>query len=582
VGIPKYKYLLVQSFLIPLVHLLLTWSASAQLLDLPSAADPARLPPRSSEDPARPPVGAVLEIPTPKPSQIHLAHPIFLQAVRVRGALVYSEETLSKFWEPHLGREIASEELDTIARAITRHYQANGYMLSRARLMEVDEITGTATFEVIEGFVSEVRFINLDNKRHSARLQEYARKITESRPLKDRVFYRYLYLMDDLPGVHTSVDLEINPAEPAALLEIEVSQKIVTAGASLNNSGTRYIGPWRTSLAAGMNGLLGMDEEVSLGFATATPLTMEELLYAEARWQQIIDGRGTQLIFGGTWYRSQPDIRLAPPAEALTGSGSLYSIGLRYPLIRSGKENLSVMLGYNHEQVAARLEFPDMNLRLYRDRLRSLAGVLSGRITDEQQYDIAAAFSLTRGLRILGAGDSSDISSRMDGLPDFTKINASVSCRRSFGPEWRWAVNLAGNVQYSFDPLLAGEEFGLGGVESVRGYDPSAFSGDSGAAGSVELRYDKPHPVSYLSKIQGYFFYDAGTISNRGDFQVSSASATAAGAGLRFQVNRPTGSSASAFPRVDGYAEIAWPIDYPKDISPAYDAKFLFGVVLRN
>jgi hemolysin activation/secretion protein len=581
VGIMESKCRLLQLCLAPLVYLLLAWPAAAQVVELPSTADPARLPPSTPVEFGRTPAGPDFEITAPEELDIHLAHPALLQAVAIRGATVYSEAALSPAWSSFLGRSVGNEDLGAIAGAITRQYQTNGYMLSRARLAEFDGSTGTAAFEVIEGYVSEVRIKGLSNMRQMTRLQAYARKIRNSRPLQARVLYRYLYLMDDIPGMHTSVDLEINRAEPGAVLEIEVSYKAFAAGAGLNNRGTRYIGPQRAAITTGVNGLLGLDEGISLGFTT-TPPNVDELLYGEARWKQILDDRGTQLMLGGTWYRSQPDIRLDPPATALIGSGSIYSVGLRYPVIRSGKENMAITVGYNHELATARVTLPEPGLRLYRDRLRSLVVVLSGHRMGEQN-DISASVSVTRGFKIFGAEDSPSLPSRRDGKPDFTKLNTSASFRRSFGSDWKWSFFLAGTGQYSFDPLLAGEEFGLGGVESVRAFDPSTFSGDSGAAATVELRYDKPRPIQHLNHIQSYIFFDAGTISNRGDDQDSSASATAAGTGLRFQVVRPnSGRIDRVLPNVDGYVEAAWPIGHSPDTTHSYDFRFLFGLVLRN
>ena len=68
---------------------------------------------------------------------------------------------------------------------------------------------------------------------------------------------------------------------------------------------------------------------------------------------------------------------------------------------------------------------------------------------------------------------------------------------------------LAGRGQYSRDALLSSEEFGLGGISTVRGYEPSETVGDRGIAGKVEVQWNNPS-----REVQLYSFLDSGTVWN--------------------------------------------------------------------
>src|SRR5690606_12442758 len=68
--------------------------------------------------------------------------------------------------------------------------------------------------------------------------------------------------------------------------------------------------------------------------------------------------------------------------------------------------------------------------------------------------------------------------------------------------------------QWSDDPLLSAEEFGVGGMEYGRGFDPSEVIGDDGVAGKVEVQWTEPYQLSLLEDYQLFGFYDAGRVWN--------------------------------------------------------------------
>ena len=50
-----------------------------------------------------------------------------------------------------------------------------------------------------------------------------------------------------------------------------------------------------------------------------------------------------------------------------------------------------------------------------------------------------------------------------------------------------WMVNATARGQFTREPLIAGEQFGVGGVASVRGFDERSVTGDRGLSLSFEL-----------------------------------------------------------------------------------------------
>ena len=96
---------------------------------------------------------------------------------------------------------------------------------------------------------------------------------------------------------------------------------------------------------------------------------------------------------------------------------------------------------------------------------------------------------------------------RANGRSDFTKLIGDAQRVQSLGGNWSLLGALTG--QYGFNSLLASEQFGVGGVNFVRAYDPAELTGDSGIAGKLELQYGEKGTNIGLASYQLYAYYDA-------------------------------------------------------------------------
>src|SRR5690606_23554183 len=129
-----------------------------------------------------------------------------------------------------------------------------------------------------------------------------------------------------------------------------------------------------------------------------------------------------------------------------------------------------------------------------------------------------------------------DNSSRPEGTANFFKATGQISRLQSlFIPGLNLYVAAQGQI--SADRLLSSEEFGVGGSQWGRGYDPGEISGDHGMATTVELQFGGPANIAILRGYQIFAFWDYGKIWN--DDQADKVAGTdeeslmSAGAGIR-------------------------------------------------
>ncbi|MBL8484360.1 MAG: BamA/TamA family outer membrane protein, partial [Rhodocyclaceae bacterium] len=74
-----------------------------------------------------------------------------------------------------------------------------------------------------------------------------------------------------------------------------------------------------------------------------------------------------------------------------------------------------------------------------------------------------------------------------------------------------WQLRMDFQAQYSADPLVSGEQFGLGGADSIRGLRERALAGDKGYKLSADL-LTPALPATQDLRLRGLVFYDCGRL----------------------------------------------------------------------
>jgi hemolysin activation/secretion protein len=447
-----------------------------------------------------------------------------LTDLKLEGVTVYAPEQLKPLYAGLLGHEVALTEIFRVADAITTKYRTDGYILSRAVVPAQKVENGTVTIQVLEGYVDKV---TVQGKAPKI-VTDYADRIRRSRPLTASALERYLLLANDLPGVTARAVLLPSKTTPdAADLLVTVETKPVNGFATIDNRGSRYVGPVQYQAGAGVNSLLGLGEQLQARIITTTPT--EELRYGELSLTVPVGPEGTTVGLTGSKSRSEPGFKLSD--LDVKNDTDTVAVSVAHPVIRSRALSLRVGSRFEYNN----LDSDILGSRLSEDRLRVLRvnGALDW--VDELAGVNRLSAELSQGLDILDPTETgSDNLSRANGHSDFTKITFAASRLQRLATNLNLLVAAAG--QYAFNPLLSSEEFGLGGPEFLRAFDPSEQVGDNGIAGRAELQYLIGVGQPFLQAVQIYGFGDAGEIWNEDaePGEENSKSLASAGAGLRF------------------------------------------------
>ncbi len=512
--------------------------------NIPGTVDPGRLQerfetpklPRAVNEPLLP--DGEEQLPPEEAEKIRFT----LTAITLRGNTVFSEAELSNLYKEHLGKEISLGVIYQIADAITARYRNAGYVLARATIPAQRVENGIVQIVVFEGKIGKAS-IEGQLPGKSKLLEAYMKKITDSTPLKSDVLERYVLLMNDLPGVAAKAVLVPSFETAGATdLVLQVSEDPWDAGLTVDNRGTKFIGPVQFRAQGGLNNQFGNFERIS-GQSVVTQNT-HELRFFDLGYVQPVGTEGTLAGISANISYSNPGDSLKP--FDVEGQNRSITATLSHPWIRSRRQNLTLQGSFTAKNSRTDLR----SSLLTEDRLRVVRAGASADFTDRFRGVNLFGLDISQGLDILHATQSGDPNrTRFSGREDFTKFTGNAMRIQTITERTR-AV-FAMNGQYALSQLFSSEEFGYGGVPFGRAYDPSQLTGDHGVSVRAEGQYTTPYQDDFLRSSELYAFYDIGAVwhidNNARPWKESAASL---GGGARFTLSD----------KLTGYVEVAKPL----------------------
>jgi len=484
-----------------------------------------------------------------------------LKKMLIKGSTLYSKRRFSKLFRKYLRQKISLGHVYNIAQTITNMYRNDGYILSKAVVPPQKIEDGVIRIDVIEGFVDKVNIQgNVTGPRKL--LNRYRKKLLKSRPLLAKDLERYLLLVDDLPGL--SVKSVLTPSElkvGATDLTLILENKKYDFGMGVNNRGSKFNGPIQFSSNASTNSILGLYDRI--GFQGVVTKNPEELRFLNGFYEMPVSSEGTKIYFSGAFSNSQPGENLKD--FDVKGDSTTLTLRATHPFIRSRSENLNAYMGFTHRDSTT--EF--LGEVDSKDKLRIANLGFSYDFVDNYRGINLLSFNWSQGVELFGASDAGSLKlSRPEGKSSFTKFSGEALRLQQLAPSW--VLLGAMSWQYSFEKLLASEEFGVGGSQFGRAFDSSEITGDHGIAFKLELQKTFQINKAYINDIQAYTFYDYGTTWNRIKTSTGSSKQDLSSIGLGFRFDLTN--------NISGYLELDKPLNRAVAAEGNKDARMFFNL----
>lgn len=287
------------------------------------------------------------------------------------------------------------------------------------------------------------------------------------------------------------------------------------------------MGSWRRGVQLSEANLLGLADSASLIYTNSEGSNTVDVSYALP-----LNARNGSVSFQVS--RSRSNI-VEQPFDALDieASSRTYELTYRQPLVQTARTEIAIGIGASRRESDTSLlgeDFPLSPGADDRGKTRVSALRLFQDLTQRGERDVLAARSqFSLGVGAFGANASS---SEPDG--QFLAWRGQLQYVRLLAPQTLLVVR--SDLQLAGGELLAIEQFGLGGPDTVRGYRQDALLADSGIFASAELRYPILRTGDRKGVLQVTPFVDVGNVWNSGGRVALEANTLLSGGlGLRWQ-----------------------------------------------
>ncbi len=384
--------------------------------------------------------------------------------------------------QPYLGEQSGLDGLSAAADALGQALIDAGYSFYRVNLPPQTLTSGSVELQIVHFSIGQIhisgnRFYDDANIRHSLPALQPGVSPNTKR------LARNLKMANDNAGKRVVLKFVEGKADDSIDADLTVKDHnprllFIT----LDNSGNSDTKEYRTTLGYQHGNLFNLDHSLTLTL-TVSPQDVSATRQFGANYHIPLYSHGANLDFllsdsevnsgtvaGGTAITGKGSVlgfTYSRPLLSDTGFDHQWSIGFSYKSF-----NNDIRLGLGNSQSTDVLSFP---LELgYSFKHNVHSGVLTGAVS--ANINIGSGKNNT---------DAKYDAVRREANKRWRSFQYHLSYDREFAKAWLFHAGLSG--QKSSDLLIPGEQFGVGGSSTLRGFEERSVTGDSGTRIALEL-----------------------------------------------------------------------------------------------
>jgi hemolysin activation/secretion protein len=484
---------------------------SIQPLNAQSLGNPLIPPPQppTLPTPLPPPEDLIKPIPQPIPE----ISPDITEKIRVNnfifeGNTVFGQEELETVTKPFTNRLISFTELLQARSAVTQLYIDRGYITSGAFIPPQEINQGVVKIKIIEGSLENIR-LTVRGRINPNYIRDRI-KIATDKPLNINRLLEALQVLQLDPIIAIiSAELAAGTRPGTNILDVTVDgSDTSTTELILDNGRSPSVGSFRRGIQLQENSLLGLGDRLQAWYLNTDGSNDFALSYNLPI--NVYDGTI------GLEYRFVGSRVIEPPLNVLDINSEYQDVVLSYrqPVTRNPNQELAFGATLEYQRNQSKF-LDDQPLTGYGTDNQGLTSTTALRLFQEltlrsRQDVIFLRSEFSFGLGIFGATEpfDSEVNPQAPNTNYFL-WRGQAQWVRLFAPDT--LLILRGNLQLADSPLVPLEQFALGGLYSVRGYQQNFLLTDNGLFASAEFRW----PIVRLSRqkqlLQIIPFIDTGT-----------------------------------------------------------------------
>ena len=461
-----------------------------------------------------------------------------IRKFEVDGITLVPADRVAQLLAPYTGADRDFGDVQKALETLEKFFLELGYGSVQVLLPEQELEQGVVKFKVIEPKLGKVTVEG--NKAYSeANIRNSLPALKEGTAPNSNAIAANLRVANENPGKGTSVLLRAgaNEGEVDAVVRV-AEEKVTRYNFTLDNTGAGGSGVYRIGLGVQTSNVFGRDHVFAAQAITSPDEKghfqgySKDVAILGLQYHIPLYRLGDSLDFSAGY--SNVNSGVVQNIFNVSGRGTV--AGVRYT------QNFAKWAGIEHKLIYA------WDYRAYENNVTPVNGgtqivpnitvrplSLTYAGTRRGQND-ETSFYLSYSQNLPGGSNGTSRAfenSRPGGRPGYSLWRYGFTHLRSFAGDWQARVNVTG--QYTRDLLIAGEQFGLGGANSIRGFSERQFANDYGVSANFEIYTPDIGPLLKLpsdNKLRVVAFYDAGHAVRNQPLRNDTARTTAKGAGL--------------------------------------------------
>ncbi len=424
---------------------------------------------------------------------------------------------------PFIGDQYGLEGLSAAADALEQALSKQGYSFHRVSLPPQELFSGSVILEIVQFRIGAIEVTG--NKHFNAD------NIKRSIPaLKEGEAPNTTQVSQSVKAANTnaskSIVLRFNEGEEPDTIDAElkvIDKNPQTYFMSLDNSGGHATEPVRMTLGYQHGNLFNLDHSMTLTVTTA-PKDTDTATQFGVSYQIPFYEYASRLSFLVS--DSESNTGEVGNNNLITGKGSVFGMTYSQSVFASSKvdQNWSIGITYklfDNTLINTTTKVLSLPLELaYNFSHRGAKSIVSGGLSVSSNIQSGAN---NTDLAYKNARDNNATSS-------WQAVRYHLSYDYLFKQDWLLHIGLTG--QSSGDSLISGEQFGVGGSASLRGFEERSINGDEGHNIRVELW------MPSISQVRLLIFADSANIKLKESDALSNsgldADVASVGLGLRW------------------------------------------------
>jgi len=450
----------------------------------------------------------------------------------IEGNTLLDNAEVEKQIAPFTGKAKDFGTVQEALDALEQIYRDRGFSMVVVTLPEQELERGVVTLKVIETRIGK---ITIEGNRFFEK-SNILRSLPELRPGETpdiNAVSRSLKMANENPAKKTNLQLKDSDKENEtdAILTVK-DEKPWKLGINGDNTGSRETGTTRLGFLLQHANVFNRDHLLTLQYITS-PEKIERVSIYSLGYRIPFYSLGSSLELLGAYSNvDSGTISAAANNMNVSGRGSILGIHYNQNLTRIGAYEHKVTLGLDYRAFENSVDLQGFQLG-NNVTVHPISLTYNGTISFDK---INGSFYLMDMQNLAGSWDGRDNASNFEaaraGAPrGYNILRYGANLSYALGADWQ--VRMLVNGQYTNDRLVPGEQYGIGGATSVRGFAERGFSNDQGHSGSFEAYSPDLCKLFKVSAFQSRLlvFYDRGYVSRNNPLPGETVSTQIAGIG---------------------------------------------------